>query len=304
MQTIPMKSSFQKGIILAAGAGTRLRPSTLVTNKQLLPIYDKPMVYYPLATLVESGIHRILIISDEDSCGGFQKLLGDGSRFGLSIEYTVQLVRRGIADAFLIARDFIASDPIVLILGDNIFYGRDFASTLQKVSKRSGGATVFGIPVHDPERYGVVEFDRRGQALSLEEKPQRPKSNYAVPGLYFYDNQVIEIAEHLKPSARGELEITDVNREYLDRGELHVEPLPDDFDWFDTGTTESMFEATQFVRSIVRSGRQIGCVEESAYRHGLMNSHQLSRAADETKNEYGDYLRFLVTQQEPAKKAC
>jgi len=285
----------RRGIILAGGAGTRLHPLTKVVSKQLLPVYDKPMIYYPLSTLMLSGIRDVLIISTPQDLPMFERLLGDGSDLGMKFSYKVQEVPNGLAQAFVLGREFIGSDDVCLVLGDNIFYGANLPQLLRAASA-SASPTVFGYRVADPERYGVVEFDADGNAVSLEEKPANPKSNYAVVGLYFYPNSVVDIAANLKPSARGEYEITDVNREYLRRGELKVEVMSRGFAWLDTGTHKSLADATNFVRALIeRQGLQISCVEEIAWRSGWIDNAQLKRlAGDCGKSSYGAYLTSLV----------
>jgi glucose-1-phosphate thymidylyltransferase len=304
MVTNMSASKFEKGIILAGGSGSRLFPMTRAVSKQLLPIYDKPMIYYPLSTLMLSGIRRILLISTPVDIPSYERVLGDGAALGLSIEYAVQPRPEGLAQAFVIGRQFVGSDNVALILGDNIFYGQGFQEKLDRATAQAAGATVFAYAVKDPQRYGVVEFDDDMRPISIEEKPRQPRSNYAVTGLYFYDNQVLDIVTGLKPSARGELEITDVNREYLRRCQLRVERFGRGFAWLDTGTPESLVQAANFVETIEsRQGLKIACLEEVAWRKGFIDDAQLDHLAVAYPNSYGDYLRALLVAESPSQPA-
>ena len=288
----------KKGILLAGGSGTRLLPATGAVSKQLLPIYDKPMVYYPLSSLMLAGIRDILLISTPEDTPLFERLLGDGSSFGVRIQYRIQAAPEGIAQAFLIAEDWIDGDPVALALGDNVFYGHGFPDAIQRAASRQTGATVIGYHVHDPERYGVIDIAPDGRILSIEEKPEKPRSNYAVTGLYFYDADVVEIARNLEPSARGELEITDVNRSYLDRGALQVERLGRGVAWLDTGTHEALLQAANFIQAVQeRQGLRVSCPEEIGWRNGWVDDAQLREQASAlAKNEYGDYLLSLLDE--------
>jgi glucose-1-phosphate thymidylyltransferase len=290
-----------RGIILAGGKGTRLYPLTIGVSKQMLPVYDKPMVYYPLSMLMLAGIREILVISTPEAMPGFQSLLKDGSQWGISFQYAEQAEPRGLADAFLVGREFVGREPVCLILGDNIFFGHGLPDLLRKAAKITQGARVFAYPVRDPQRYGVIEFDESGKAISIEEKPEKPRSHYAVPGIYFYDGEVVEIASRLEPSKRGELEITDLNCVYLQRGQLHVDPLGRGIAWLDAGTHESLLKAANFVQAVEdRQGMMISCVEEIAYRMGYIDVNQLKALAEELgQNQYSEYLLRLSGEDIP-----
>ena len=293
--TTASQPSTTKGIILAGGSGTRLHPLTLATSKQLLPVYDKPMVYYPLSCLMLAGIRDVLVISTPHDLPQFERLLKDGSQWGMNFQYAAQPKPEGLAQAFIIGRQFVGKDSVALVLGDNIFYGQGFQKLLAQASTQSRGATIFGYQVRDPHRYGVVEFDTDGRVVSLEEKPKQPKSNYAIPGLYFYDNQVVDIAANLKPSPRGELEITDVNRVYLERAELNVLLFSRGFAWLDAGTHESLLESSEFVAAVEkRQGLKISCPEEIAYRKGFISAEQLELLSKQFGGDYATYLRELL----------
>jgi len=292
------ENELRKGILLAGGSGTRLDPLTRGTSKQLLPIYDKPMLYYPLSVLMMAGVREILVISTPSDITGYERLLGNGSQIGLSIEYAVQPRPEGLAQAFVIGREFVGDDRCALALGDNVLHSPDLRSTLRSAANRRAGATIFGYRVSNPQQYGVVELDGHGQAVSLEEKPVQPRSSYAVPGLYFYDNDVLDIAAQLKPSSRGELEITDLNRKYLERGRLYVERLGGDVVWMDAGTHESLFSASQYVRAAeAQHGMKIGCVEEVAFREHFIDGTQLERLANSMQNDYGRHLLDVLARQ-------
>lgn len=300
-----MSESVTKGIVLAGGAGTRLHPMTLPISKQLLPVYDKPLIYYPLSVLMLAQIRDILLISTPRDLPQFEQLLGDGSKFGIRLSYAVQPKPDGLAQAFVIGREFVGDDRVALVLGDNIFYGQGFQQILARSVARRSGATIFAYGVRDPQRYGVVEFDGHGRAVSLKEKPKSPRSNNAVPGLYFYDNRVIDIAANLQPSARGELEITDVNRHYLEAGELHVEPLSRGFAWLDTGTPESLLQAATFMQVVEqRQGLKIACLEEIAWRQRFITRDDLIRQGREMNGDYGRYLLEIANESGASDVAC
>jgi glucose-1-phosphate thymidylyltransferase len=297
---MPTDRRCSKGIILAGGSGTRLYPITRSVSKQLLPVYDKPMIYYPLSTLMLAGIRQILLIATPQDIGSFERVLGDGRQIGLEIRYAVQPQPGGLAQAFLIGREFVGRDHVALILGDNIFFGQGFQAMLARAAGQAAGATVFAYPVKDPQRYGVAAFDGQGRVVSIEEKPERPQSHYAVTGLYFYDNQVLDIAAALQPSPRGELEITDVNREYLRREQLRVECFSRGFAWLDTGTVESLMQAANYVETIEsRQGLKIACIEEVAYRMGFIDARQVEALAAQLPNDYGRYVRALTAEPVP-----
>jgi len=286
-----VSDSCRKGIILAGGSGTRLYPITQALNKHLLPVYDKPMIYYPLSTLLLAGIREILLITTAEDVSVFQRLLGNGARLGISLSYAIQTAPNGLAEAFIIGRDFVQNDSVVLVLGDNIFYGHGFQGMLSRAASPQTGATIFAYPVKNAERFGVVEVDHQGNAISLEEKPDKPKSNLAVVGLYFYDNQVLDIAAGIEPSSRGELEITDVNREYLRRGQLRCQPLGRGFAWLDTGTHESLIQAANFIETIeARQGFKVACIEEVAWRKGFIDEDEVRQLSSKMNNDYGRYL--------------